>query len=260
MTKYAYVTCLTNEKYLPGMFALKESLNRVKSEYDLYVLIPDNNEALESQVMKKVPGVFIISAKGIPDFPEMSDTKHYWKETFFKLRALSLTQFEKIILIDSDMMVLQNIDHLFKCESLSAVVSGEVCHPEYSQLNSGLVVIEPKQEMAEEYIQLIPTVYELRKAKGAFSGDQDVFHYLNKNWPDPKSLKLPEGYNEFLYCCGKFLKNAPNGIKDLYIVHFIGSKKPWEIKPLKLIGSYLRKLKFTEARLLIKYYKILRKY
>ncbi len=260
MKKYAFVTCLTNEKYLPGLFVLNESLKNVESKHGLYVLIPDYNSFLSDIVSEKIPGVTVLQCPGIPHFPELSECNHYWLETFFKLRALSLVQFEKIILIDSDMLVLKNIDHLFECDPLSAVVAGEICYPEYKDLNSGLVVIQPSETMAQEYIECIPTVYALRKQQGLFCGDQDVFHYLNKDWVDMKHLKLQEGYNEFFYCCDEFVKKTPNGLKDLYIVHFIGPVKPWNCSPIKMIASCLKRLKFLELRITIKYFLILRKY
>lgn len=45
--KCAYVTAITNGRYLPGLRALKRSLDMVNSQYPLVVLIPDSNNELE---------------------------------------------------------------------------------------------------------------------------------------------------------------------------------------------------------------------
>lgn len=42
--KYAYVTALTTEEYIPGCMALARSLVDVKSEYKLIVIIPESEK------------------------------------------------------------------------------------------------------------------------------------------------------------------------------------------------------------------------
>lgn len=61
---------------------------------------------------------------------------------FSKLHAWGLTHFKKVILIDSDMVVLRNIDHLFLQPDLSAVEDPGAP----GKFNSGLMVISPNEE------------------------------------------------------------------------------------------------------------------
>ncbi len=48
--KYAFVTALTNDRYIPGLRALKRSLDLVNSRYPLVVLIPESESKLAETV------------------------------------------------------------------------------------------------------------------------------------------------------------------------------------------------------------------
>ena len=238
--KYAYVTTLTSKNYVPGVLALKKSLKRTKTKYKLYVLIPKNNAATLLPLLEKILDTFCLCIV-LDDINQNNISNHYWDLTFFKLQAASLIQFDKVVLLDSDMLINKNIDHLFMCESFSAVVAGKSSHNEYVDLNSGLLVLEPNLCMFEELINLCQNVIKARNSKNLFAGDQDVFIAYKTNWRSETQLHLSEKYNCFfndIYRVSSALSCKP---LELSVIHFIGSEKPWMNKRSKRYMIWLLK-------------------
>ena len=64
------------------------------------------------------------------------DQIHGWWD-FVKLYAFALTQYKKVVLIDSDLLFRENVDELFEMED------GTHCNGSHSPLNVGLVVLQP---------------------------------------------------------------------------------------------------------------------
>ena len=134
---FAYVTVITNESYILGLKALAVSLQMVGSKYPLVILIPEERfdelkqkiiEAGFATPVKETNGFYMVF-KTRPylssgDYTiDINDNKH-WKETFFKLRVFELVEFDKLVLLDSDMMIIKNIDHLFEKPGFAAANSG----------------------------------------------------------------------------------------------------------------------------------------
>ncbi len=262
---YAYITVLTNERYIPGVRALKKALEKVRSCYDLVVLIPEDKagalvEALEAEgvtggkcrVLIKPPVKVDLDA----DYP-FED--HYWNTTFFKIRATACTEFDKIVLLDSDMLILDNIDDLFSCPSYSAAVAGKSVHPEWEGFNSGLMVFVPDQRLFDKLAGCILPALKRRLAEGLASGDQDVFQEAFPDWKDIPELHLAEKNNMFFYeLCDLRLAGREYG-RDVRVVHFIGSWKPWDggLLAKENAVTILRLLKhrlFRELSIYLKYY------
>src|SRR5690606_3624872 len=151
----------------------------------------------------------------------------HWQFTFEKLYIFSLTQFDKIVYLDSDMLVLENIDELFDKEHMSAVGPAGGRFPgneDYNGLNSGLLVIQPNTKDFDSLINLIPSVTERLQS----CGDQDVIiEYFIEDWRNRAELHLDDRYNMIFpyinYYTKKFSytvqqKRSDNNIE---IVHFI---------------------------------------
>lgn len=257
MKKRVYLTALTNERYIPGVMALARSLREVKSKYDLAVMIPAEKEdalgrAIREYGILDVPGTFLLPRENIR-LAEMDavveNAYSYWRDTFFKLQAAGCTEFDKVILLDSDMLVLNNLDHLFQSSSFSAAVAGKCVHPEWRSLNSGLMVIEPSDQLHDRLLSLIVSAIEVRKSKGLQAGDQDVFHLAYPEWHNHSELYLSEKYNTCWgwipeVCRSEMCKND-----DLFVIHFVGKQKPWDLGKLyflRLFASMLLRGKWDK--------------
>lgn len=255
---------MTNDNYIPGVMALVKSLKKVGTTHEIIILVPTSAyEALYKKIKEygilKFKGVKVLSTEELPLPDELTEQKHYWSSTFFKLKAFSLEQFSKVILIDSDMLVQNNIDCLFEKEHMAAVVAGQCEHPEWDSLNSGLVVLIPKKDLYQTLVSTIPSTYQRRKLEGYATGDQDVIHDVFPKWNRLSELHLNEQYNVFWSCMKTYCESNKCSIDDISVVHFIGADKPWNYKRLLIFETFLSNIKhrnrfgLKKMRVLLKY-------
>ncbi|KAJ5194226.1 Glycosyl transferase family 8 [Penicillium cf. griseofulvum] len=107
-----WTTLITNTAYLSGLLTLEYSLRRVGSKYPLVVLYTDSfpaegHKALDSRnILKRHVRYLLPSAP--KDFT--NDVRFY--DCWSKLTPFSLVEYERVVQLDSDMLVLQNMDEL----------------------------------------------------------------------------------------------------------------------------------------------------
>jgi len=125
--KNAYVTLfMHNPNYIYGTITLGYSLKLTNTKYDLVCMVTDDlyekyNKYLELVYDKivKIPYV---------NFNEHSLTikKHkeiyneWYNISYTKWECLKLTEYNKICFLDSDLLILKNIDHLFEIDAPAA--------------------------------------------------------------------------------------------------------------------------------------------
>lgn len=256
MQHFAYVTVLTSLDYLGGIRTLLFSLNIVKSRYPLIVLVPAGFDYKCQQTMKAWgANVEIVENIDLGDLAQ-KQTRSYWNNTFLKLRVFNLTQFEKIIYIDSDMIVLRNLDHLFEKEHISAVQGGKLIF-HWEDINSGLMVINPSQKEFSDLVNLVPIVCQKKAELNQGFGDQDVISYyyrnINRLWEGEN--RLDESYNAMIRCIHELCVIL--GYKNLKVIHFTGSKKPWMysfIDAVKYVLYYVLHHERYRSRCALKYF------
>ncbi|CAH0052659.1 unnamed protein product [Clonostachys solani] len=107
-----WTTLITNLAYLPGLLTLDHSLRKVNSKYPLVALTTDQFPE---------QGRAALAARGIPSqrVPYLLPTKSrdYSNDPRFydcwtKLTPFSLTEYSRVVQLDSDMLVLRNMDEL----------------------------------------------------------------------------------------------------------------------------------------------------
>lgn len=242
LTKCIYATVLSTESYLPGVIKLYKSIKKTKSSYP-FVCVCSMNITDSTMTCLKEQGIECLQLDrcAIEDISTFNFSKEqeHWKYTFDKLLLFGLTQYKRIVYLDSDMIVLENIDELFSYKSFSAVAAGKLVHPEWDRLNSGILVIEPDVKAMDKMLELIPVVYEKRLEQGQMTGDQDVMNEYKKDWSASAELILPESYNVFfkyLHLYHKkfgFCYHNNDREKSIKVVHFVGRTKPWSDKVVK---------------------------
>lgn len=259
-----YLTVLTNEKYICGVKALKRSLRSVKSKHDLVILVPQSKEEIlrlsleKSRILDKNCKVCVKADVDVEYSEDMKFKEHYWSNTFFKLSAAICLEYKKVILLDSDMIILHNIDHLFHKPHYSATIAGQCANPQWDTLNSGLMVIEPSIELYCRLMDNIkPAMYRCFH-KGYNFGDQDVFVEAFKDWGKHTELKLSEIYNCFFEYVRILANKEQIRLRDISVVHFIGRIKPWSNgcftkSNIRMCLSLVKERKFYELNIYIKY-------
>ena len=260
----AYITVLTNRRYLPGVWALAQSLKKAKSQHELFVLIPEDKQSELQEVLTQWGLKTLTRPRLDPPEEVMDDGNkaHYWRETFFKLRAAGLIKFRKIILLDSDMIVMKNLDGLFQKPSFSAVAAGRSVIPSWIRLNSGLMVLEPSEALETQLLACIKPAIRERQATGLQVGYQDVFNAACPDWPQRTELHLPEEYNVLRGYAGRLCrKYIPGGYRGVFLFHFIGSVKPWDytaVNYVKMFWHGVSQWNFAELRAFLAYRKYLK--
>ncbi|KAH8911671.1 nucleotide-diphospho-sugar transferase [Coniochaeta sp. PMI_546] len=107
-----WTTLITNTDYLSGLLTLDYSLKRSKSAYPLVALYtdtfpPEGHAALDARNIPKQRIEYLLPTKG-KDYS--NDPRFY--DCWSKLTPFSLTEYSRVVQLDSDMLVLHNMDEL----------------------------------------------------------------------------------------------------------------------------------------------------
>jgi len=127
--KFAYCTLLMiDDSYLPGVLTLGFSVRRMGSNIDLIAMCtPDISEDAVKEIKKIYTKVvivnYIIPLHGIIKTGLVKKYPHYGK-TFTKLNMLNLTEYDKVLFLDADSLVLRNFDSVFSLDPPAAVYYG----------------------------------------------------------------------------------------------------------------------------------------
>ncbi|KAJ9156234.1 Nucleotide-diphospho-sugar transferase [Pleurostoma richardsiae] len=111
-----WTTLITNTAYLPGLLTLDFSLKKTGSAYPLVALYTDTFPA---------SGLAALAARGVPaqriEYLLPTASRDYSADPRFydcwsKLTPFSLAQYDRVVQLDSDMLVLRNMDELMDLE------------------------------------------------------------------------------------------------------------------------------------------------
>lgn len=161
----------------------------------------------------------------------------HWTNTFDKLLIFDLIEFDKLVYLDSDMYVRSNIDELFEKEHMSATIDrreGPLLQDNWKKLTSGLLVIEPKKDMIQQFKKIMEEIIKKRES----IGDQDILQEYDKEWEKKEELHLDIKYNMFFPHIDYYTQCCNYELDDISVVHFIYAKKPFYISR-KEIGKYI---------------------
>lgn len=107
----------------------------------------ERQPAVETALASRL-GLVTIDADGVPPHRAPAWASKWARASFAKLRALALTQFERLLLLDTDTLVLRNIDALLVAAQHApapAAVFGWKCFPR-RELRTALLVLVPRRE------------------------------------------------------------------------------------------------------------------
>lgn len=228
----AYISILTSEAYLLGLKVLYTSLRRFTTRE--FIVMTDRH--ISEAVLRELTelGMHVIRKEEIEvDQGILSEKmkKDRWYHTLFKLRVFGLVGYDKLIYLDSDMLIRSNLEELFEKDEMCAV-SDAVFFPGYSRggINAGLFVVKPSKRLEEELIALIP---EVAGEMDVF-GDQDVINKYYVSWEEEKEKHLDVRYNACFYQLDQYEAEEPA------VVHFILAAKPWMWTRLQRILKYIK--------------------
>ncbi|KAF7805121.1 putative UDP-glucuronate:xylan alpha-glucuronosyltransferase 4 [Senna tora] len=213
--KLAYVTVLhSTEKYVCGAIALAQSILQTSESviqfYDYtrdLILLADKSITPKSIKGLEAAGWKIKRIQRILNPFAQKGSYNEWN--YSKLQIWKkLTNYDKVIFIDSDFLVLKNMDEFFVYPQLSAAPNDLIF------FNSGLMVIEPSKCMFEDLMKKRLEVEPYRN-----KGDQGFLNEVFTWWH-----RLPWRLNGL-----KNFKEGGNNIEKeegVYGIHYLGVK-PW---------------------------------
>ncbi|TWG96867.1 alpha-N-acetylglucosamine transferase [Mesorhizobium sp. J18] len=229
----AYVTLVTNADYATGAAALLRSLKLAGATADMVVLHTGGVGASDLDMLRAL-GARLVTADLLPtsaafnerharakihaDAPFTKGKKpafHTPLDNFAKLRLWQLTEYETVIFIDADALVLRNIDRLFAYPEFSAAPNVYETLADFHRLNSGVFVAKPSEETFARMLAKLdaPDAYWRRT-------DQTFLQAFFPDWHG-----LPVFFNMLQYVWF----NLPElwDWKSISVVHY-QYEKPWE--------------------------------
>lgn len=143
--KMAFVTLVTTDSYAIGAQVLGRSLRKVNSRYHLICLVTNNLSPSTLQELHNSDTSCIDEVRIVEpiDSKDKNNLELLGRPelgcTFTKLQVWKQIDLEKVLFLDSDMLVVENIDDLFEREEISACP--DAGWPDC--FNSGLFVCRP---------------------------------------------------------------------------------------------------------------------
>ncbi|CAK7193269.1 hypothetical protein COMNV_01483 [Commensalibacter sp. Nvir] len=286
--KQVPVVTAFNENYAIAGAALLKSIienSDVSCFYDVYIIEGDLSEETKFKfnlIVKKYKNfrLTIIDAEGYFQEKDLNLHAHFSKETYYRILIPSmLPQYDKVIYLDADMVVNEDIQILYDTDigncSIAAVKDyvmrgfikfGTYCHSKcgsmkaykylknYLNMNNpkdyvqaGVLILNTKKIIKSGMDKLI--VEEMGK-KFYWFLDQDLLnkffegdiHFLDTRWNVLNGNGNLESFFKKLPL--PVMENYFEARKNPWIIHFAGEKKPWILPSVEfadIFFYYLRK-------------------
>ncbi|XP_042375121.1 galactinol synthase 1-like [Zingiber officinale] len=244
----AYVTFLAGDgDYVKGVVGLAKGLRKVGSAYPLVVaMLPDVPEshrrllAAQGCVLREIEPVY-------PPENQTQFAMAYYVINYSKLRIWEFLEYEKIMYLDADIQVYDNVDHLFdlpdggfyavmdcfcektwshtpqyrigycqQCPDRVAWPAAELSPPPSLYFNAGMFVHEPSLATAESLIATVKIT-----APTPFA-EQDFLNVFFKDIYKP----IPLVYNLVMAMLWRHPENVE--LEKVKVVHYCAAgSKPW---------------------------------
>lgn len=172
-----------------------------------------------------VSKVFIANSilwNNISDSPIES---YRWK-TWSKFQLWRLIEYKKLLYIDSDTMVLNNIDDIF---DLTVDADFSVCKDNGREFNSGIMLLSPNTKLYDDLILLSKIISRYIFCET----EQDVIEAL---YSRKKRLFSCTIFNNFWFSWNSDEESTVTSTSN--VIHWAGSSKPWQSCSAKHSNEY----------------------
>ncbi|CEG42551.1 glucuronosyltransferase pgsip8-like [Plasmopara halstedii] len=210
-SRFAYVTVhyegtSRDAEYVLGVQVMMHSIKLTGSPYDLVVLASDSVSEKSKSLFRSM-GCRVLDVINI-DNPFVGGTLRNkgFIYTLNKLHVWNMLEYERVVYLDADNVLIRNADELFLCGEFCAVFMNP-CH-----FHTGLLVVTPS---SSEYERLLNALGHLESFDGADQGflssmyskmlrKAKLFTPMKSSYtgaiveikkPEPKGMRLPVGYN-----------------------------------------------------------------
>ncbi|KAJ5335795.1 uncharacterized protein N7506_005731, partial [Penicillium brevicompactum] len=160
-SRFAYSQYATNTAYLCNSVMIFETLHRLNSRADRFLIYPsrfsadENDDGAESRLLRQARDEYNVKL-----VPTHIQRRHggdpTWSESFTKLLAFNQTQYDRVLSLDSDVTMLQHMDELFFLPSCPlALPRAYWLDPDHRIMTSYLMLIEPS---TVEFDRIVATI------------------------------------------------------------------------------------------------------
>ncbi|CAG7955278.1 unnamed protein product [Penicillium nalgiovense] len=208
-----YCTLLLSDNYLPGAMVLAHSLRDNGTRARLVALFtPDRLQSSTIDELRLIPVSSMVNDTPanlwLMDRPDLI-------ATFTKIELWRLTQYQRVVYIDCDVVALRAPDELLSLDADFAA-SPDVGWPDC--FNSGMMVLRPN---LQDYYAL----RALAQRGVSFDGaDQGLLNMHFRDWH-----RLSFTYNCTPSANYQYIPAYKHFQSTISLIHFIGARKPWNM-------------------------------
>lgn len=199
----AYVTLVSSNSYIYPAIALMYSWKNTNSKYPFYAIVTNDITSENKKILKEIGYNIIEKQAFLPKaYTEMyknaSDSAKRihgkpggetgWANVWTKLEIFGLTQFEKVLYIDSDVLILQNLDDVFDCGHMTSTSWVK------DEFLAGFLLVEPNEAVYNSIIAYADNYTHCSFKEIELPDDMIVLLDYYKNWKYNKDLHLPDYY------------------------------------------------------------------
>lgn len=222
----AYVTLLYGG-FLLGARVLGQSLRETETKKDRIVLCTETVSEATQKVLKDDGWIIKHITNIHSPYEGLSTRGDYFSGIFSKLHVWNLTEYERIIYLDSDVLVLSDIDHMFDCGTFCAAYR----HSDF--FNAGIIVVEPNAAIFKDMLGKITKMHSYDDGDQGFLNVyfKDLVYASFFNWSNDarqrQPMRMPAGLNADI---GNYYANSRWVIPEdeMRVIHYtLGPLKPW---------------------------------
>jgi lipopolysaccharide biosynthesis glycosyltransferase len=244
MESRAYATFLGSAEFLPGVVALCYSLRQHDARSELIALSAVSLGRCEQKLLNNL-GVTVMNVAPVQNPWVQGPAQHRFSSTFSKLCIFDMTSYDKLVYLDADMLVTEDISCLFSKPHMSAVNAGSLIpgNADWTKLNSGLIVVRPDHWLFRDMLGSI------RITESPDLSDQGFLQNYYQDWGHDEFLHLEHRFNVPATSLDHYDRHGLSfsfieeelHIKNISVLHYWGPYKPWTIKlPDKMKGQLSR--------------------
>lgn len=222
MVKIALITLL-DEKFLPGFIAFWNSFSFFNKWFNFPFIILNGGLQEENKefIKNKYPLIEIREIKKESyEKIRFGATPERLKKAYWKFEIFNQIDFDRLIFIDMDCLILGDLSELFKQEKPVSAVKTFRGDSLGKDINSGIMVLNKPVISEDVYRQLIALA-----ERGFSLADQPTINHLFLN----KINFLDKRFNVEKRLFKSLKPEFKKILKEARILHFVG-EKPWDEK------------------------------
>ncbi|KAL7541498.1 hypothetical protein ACHAXR_010975 [Thalassiosira sp. AJA248-18] len=200
MNQVAIVNFVDNVDHVYGVYSIHQQIVKHNISAAHVVIVNQGIQQSFRDAMALWIGdenLRLVNTSHIIDRMSRRGANNVWKGVFNKLWAFNLTEFDKVIMLDADILIRTNIQHWFDYPTPCAIQSGDDI-----SWNSGAMVITPDSKTFEQMLSRLPglkrynerKIYHIDPFTGGHSDQEFVtafFLGVQKNANNRKRCVMP---------------------------------------------------------------------